>query len=65
MFRLSSRSFLFSELGFRYVLQIYHLLFVSYPLQFFLRSWSDSNGTNIGAWIGGYAALSVVQLIGM
>lgn len=34
-------------------------------LQLYLRAWSDSNGRHIGAWIGGYAALSVAQLIAM
>ncbi|KAK7692904.1 hypothetical protein QCA50_004540 [Cerrena zonata] len=32
-------------------------------LQFYLRSWSNSNGTNIGAWIGGFGAITVAQLI--
>ncbi|KAK7691634.1 hypothetical protein QCA50_005033 [Cerrena zonata] len=32
-------------------------------LQFFLRSWSTSNGKDIGTWIGGYAGITVAFLV--
>ncbi|KAK7692905.1 hypothetical protein QCA50_004541 [Cerrena zonata] len=32
-------------------------------IQFYLREWSMSGGQRVGAWIGGYGALSVVSMI--